>query len=137
MGFLAGPSYVGITKSGPLPKFIGVDDPTHHTRMSNVEPLLVNRVNTWRLRPEAGTVRATLDRHLTDESVAGEVAYFEGDGRTSTERPYGLAWLLCPATELHTWDDEQAFASSILQPESIFIISTFESCPCKSFAFFR
>jgi uncharacterized protein with NAD-binding domain and iron-sulfur cluster len=32
-----------------------IDDPTHPQRMDNVEPLLVNRVNTWRLRPEAGT----------------------------------------------------------------------------------
>lgn len=32
-----------------------VDDPEHPARMSNVEPLLVNRVNTWRLRPEART----------------------------------------------------------------------------------
>ena len=32
-----------------------VKDPTHPARMSNVEPLLVNRVNTWRLRPDAST----------------------------------------------------------------------------------
>lgn len=32
-----------------------VDDPKDPQRMSNVEPLLVNRVNTWRLRPNAGT----------------------------------------------------------------------------------
>lgn len=32
-----------------------IDDPKDPSRQSNVEPLLVNRVNTWRLRPEAGT----------------------------------------------------------------------------------
>jgi uncharacterized protein with NAD-binding domain and iron-sulfur cluster len=32
-----------------------VDDPDHPGRMADVEPLLVNRVNTWRLRPEAAT----------------------------------------------------------------------------------
>ncbi|NRB18581.1 MAG: FAD-dependent oxidoreductase [Rhodobacteraceae bacterium] len=32
-----------------------VNDPSDPGRMTNVEPLLVNRVNTWRLRPEAGT----------------------------------------------------------------------------------
>jgi len=40
--------------------------------------------------------------------IAGEMKYFKGEGRTSTERPYGLAWLLCLADELHTWEDEQA-----------------------------
>lgn len=32
-----------------------VNDPTDKARLSNVEPLLVNRVNTWRLRPDAVT----------------------------------------------------------------------------------
>lgn len=31
------------------------DDPSHPSRRSDVEPLLVNNANTWRLRPEAGT----------------------------------------------------------------------------------
>lgn len=32
-----------------------IDDPNDPTRRDDVEPLLVNRVNTWRLRPDAGT----------------------------------------------------------------------------------
>ena len=36
----------------------------------------------------------------------GDAAYLAGEGRASYERPYGLAWLLCLAEELHTWDDE-------------------------------
>lgn len=32
-----------------------VEDPADPARNDNVEPLLVNRVNTWRLRPEAAT----------------------------------------------------------------------------------
>ncbi|MGB7243038.1 MAG: FAD-dependent oxidoreductase, partial [Sulfitobacter sp.] len=32
-----------------------IDDPNDPGRKLDVEPLLVNRVNTWRLRPEAGT----------------------------------------------------------------------------------
>lgn len=31
------------------------DDPSERGRMTDVEPLLVNRVNTWRLRPNAAT----------------------------------------------------------------------------------
>jgi uncharacterized protein with NAD-binding domain and iron-sulfur cluster len=33
-----------------------VDDPDDPTRQSNVEPLLINRINTWRLRPDAATL---------------------------------------------------------------------------------
>lgn len=56
----------------------------------------------------AATARAALDENFTEAKIAGELSYFKGEGRTSTERPYGLAWLLCLADELHTWDDEQA-----------------------------
>jgi len=64
-----------------------------------------------KLYPEAdfaATARAALDESFTEAKIAGELSYFKGEGRTSTERPYGLAWLLCLADELHTWDDEQA-----------------------------
>jgi hypothetical protein len=61
-----------------------------------------------RLRPGtelAGRARAALGRSLTPANIAGEVAYLEGEGRTSFERPYGLAWLLQLAAELREWDD--------------------------------
>ncbi len=64
-----------------------------------------------RLRPGtelAARARAALDRSLTPENVAGEVAYLEGEGRASFERPYGLAWLLQLAAELREWDDPVA-----------------------------
>ena len=37
-----------------------------------------------------------------------EVQYFEGKGRVSFERPYGLAWLLQLAAELRAWPDPEA-----------------------------
>jgi hypothetical protein len=64
-----------------------------------------------KLEPDAAfasEARAALDASFTESKIAAEVAYFMGEGRASTERPYGLAWLLCLADELHTWDDEQA-----------------------------
>src|SRR5262249_43494759 len=46
-----------------------------------------------------------------------EVAYLEGRGRTSFERPYGLAWLLKLASELRSWPDADARAwSAVLEP---------------------
>lgn len=64
-----------------------------------------------RLYPEAefaGAAREALQQSLTREALAAETAYFEGPGRTSFERPYGLAWLLQLAAELREWDDPQA-----------------------------
>lgn len=58
--------------------------------------------------PLAGKARAALDRSLTPENIAAEVRYLEGAGRTTFERPYGLAWLLQLAAELREWDDPQA-----------------------------
>jgi hypothetical protein len=63
------------------------------------------------LFPEAeftSAARAALARSLTPDNIAAEVAYLRGAGRTSFERPYGLAWLLQLAAELRAWDDPQA-----------------------------
>ncbi len=68
-------------------------------------------VRLARLFPDAAAAapaRAVLDRHLTRPRVAAEVAYMVAEGRTSWERPYGLAWLLQLAAELREWDDSQA-----------------------------
>jgi hypothetical protein len=64
-----------------------------------------------RTEPQAGYVaraRAALDRSLTPANIAGEVRYLETEGRTSFERPYGLAWLLQLAAELREWHDRDA-----------------------------
>ncbi|HEX9944873.1 MAG TPA: DUF2891 domain-containing protein [Thermoanaerobaculia bacterium] len=58
--------------------------------------------------PFAARARTALDRSLTAENLAAEVRYLEGAGRATFERPYGLAWLLQLAAELHEWDDPQA-----------------------------
>ena len=64
-----------------------------------------------RLFPEAAFARdaiQALERSLTAENIGGEVAYLRGDGRQSFERPYGFAWLLQLAKELHEWNGSQA-----------------------------
>ncbi len=64
-----------------------------------------------RLHPDAAfsaAARAALDRSLKPANIAGEVAYLEGEGRASFERPYGLAWLLQLGAELRRWKDPQA-----------------------------
>ena len=58
--------------------------------------------------PFAGAGKQALARSLTEENIRGEVAYLEGEGRQSFERPYGLAWLLTLAHELREWDEPLA-----------------------------
>jgi hypothetical protein len=50
--------------------------------------------------PSSGRIRAALDKNLTGEHLAAELAYFESPGRGSFERPYGWGWLLALAAEL-------------------------------------
>lgn len=50
--------------------------------------------------PEA---RAALQQSLTAQNITQEVAYINGPGRASFERPYGLAWLLQLGLELREW----------------------------------
>ncbi len=66
-----------------------------------------------RLHPEAPfalLARGALAKSLTAENLATEAAYLGRKGRETFERPYGLAWLLALAHELHEWDDPQARA---------------------------
>lgn len=55
--------------------------------------------------PEA---RRALAKSITPENIAQEVRYLNAEGRTSFERPYGLAWFLQLVAELAEWDDIQA-----------------------------
>lgn len=52
--------------------------------------------------------RAALEQSLTSANIKQEVAYLNGKGRASFERPYGLAWLLQLCAELREWNDPLA-----------------------------
>ncbi len=56
----------------------------------------------------ANAARAALAVSLTPEKIGPELDYMRGQGRTSFERPYGLAWLMALAAELRSWNDPQA-----------------------------
>ena len=45
-------------------------------------------------------IAAALTANFAGEKIAGELAYFRGDGRAAFERPYGIAWFLQLTTEL-------------------------------------
>ena len=74
--------------------------------------LLVRLLRRYPDLPEADQARAVLAKHLTATNLQAEADYFAQKNRQSFERPYGWAWLLKLAEELHRWDDPDARAWS-------------------------
>jgi hypothetical protein len=70
--------------------------------------LLVRLTRLFPKAPFAGDARRALALSLTAANIAEETKYLNASGRTSFERPYGLAWLLQLAAELKEWDDPDA-----------------------------
>jgi hypothetical protein len=79
--------------------------------------LLARLVRTFPAAPFAGPALAALKANITPANIAGEVAYLNGKGRETFERPYGLAWLLQLAAELREMQTPEAAAlASALKP---------------------
>jgi len=66
--------------------------------------MLVHLLKRFKL-PEAGKIRELLRLNLTADHLQAEADYLSEPNRQSFERPYGWAWLLKLAEELHGWDD--------------------------------
>jgi len=62
--------------------------------------------------PEAAAIRDHFDRTFTSDKVAGELAYLARPTSGGFERPYGWAWLLMLAAELHRHDTPEGLAWS-------------------------
>ncbi len=74
----------------------------------------------------ADQIREYLKTTITPENVRVEVAYFNRPHSDTWERPYGWAWLLQLATELHQWDDPLAEElEETLQPLTDRIVQLF------------
>jgi hypothetical protein len=58
--------------------------------------------------PEKKATRDVLAAHLTAKNLQAEADYFDRSNTQSFERPYGWAWLLKLAEELHSWDAADA-----------------------------
>jgi len=65
--------------------------------------------------PSRFAVDALFDRHFAPDAIAAELAYLARPDGGSFERPYGWAWLLKLAAELHDAPDS-AHWSAALQP---------------------
>jgi hypothetical protein len=84
-------------------------------------------VRGLRLAPahaQAAAARAHLEARLSDANLAAELAYFQGRGRASFERPYGWGWLLKLAAEiaaLARHDPQAARWSAALAPLAAYL----------------
>jgi hypothetical protein len=83
------------------PAFYGCYD--WHSAVHN-HWLLARLARYFPASPFAPRMVEALRQSLTADNIRCEVAYFNGEGRQSFERPYGLAWLLQLAQELGEWE---------------------------------
>src|SRR5258708_37971204 len=70
--------------------------------------MLIRLTRTFPREPLGERVKYAVGRNLNADNLKREEEYFQGKGRESFERPYGLAWLLRLAAELFGWDDPDA-----------------------------
>jgi len=78
--------------------------------------------------PLAPQIRAALDRNLTAEKLATELAYFQAPDRGSFERPYGWGWLLALAAETRaTRDPSSRRWAAAIRPLEKFISRSFQT----------
>ncbi|MFB6234396.1 MAG: DUF2891 domain-containing protein [Halopenitus sp.] len=67
---------------------------------------LIRQLRLFEDHPNRSDIVESIDERLTPENIEREVAYFEEHG--SFEKPYGWAWLLQLAAEIHLWESERA-----------------------------
>lgn len=76
-----------------------------------------------------GTIRNTLEEHITKENVATELAFFRDENNLNFERTYGWAWLFILQKELLSWTEDaqaQAWAEN-LKPLADELVAKYEA----------
>jgi hypothetical protein len=68
--------------------------------------MLVRLVLLFPELPERAEIEKAMRENLTEQNMRAEAAYFRAPGREFFERPYGWAWLLKLAQEMHAFDRE-------------------------------
>ncbi len=84
------------------------------------------------LRP---AIETALSQSFTADNIAGELAYYTAKGRSSFERPYGIAWLLQLVAELDESPDPvlQAWRETLRPLETEIVTRTTEWLPKLSY----
>ncbi len=67
--------------------------------------MLIRLLKSYPDLPEAGKIRAALNRNITAANIEVETKYLALPDQKSFERTYGWAWLLKLVEELYNWDD--------------------------------
>ena len=89
--------------------------------------MLVKLLKKFPDSPDAAQIKEALSKNLRPENIAVEVQFFLDSNNRTFERPYGWAWLLKLAEELHTWDHPLAREwESALQPLTNLIVSNYQ-----------
>ena len=70
--------------------------------------MLIRLLKIFPNLPEAGAMRAALNKTITKENIINEVKYFDMPLTASWERTYGWAWILKLDEELFSWNDADA-----------------------------
>ena len=70
--------------------------------------MLIRLLKLFPNLPEAGVMRAALNKTITKENIINEVKYFDMPLTSSWERTYGWAWILKLDEELFSWNDADA-----------------------------
>jgi hypothetical protein len=85
--------------------------------------------------PEAAQIRAVIDAHFTDAHVAAETAYLDRPAARGFERPYGWAWLLALAGQLHSMqsDDGKRWARTLQPLADAFVARFVEFLPKSTY----
>jgi len=78
--------------------------------------LLATIERRFRKSTSGARIRELFDRQLTEAHVGAELAYLDQPMRAGFERPYGWAWLLMLAAELHRGGEHSLRWSQALAP---------------------
>jgi hypothetical protein len=88
--------------------------------------MLVRLLRVFPNLPEKKRILAALGENLSAKNLRAEADYFARPSAKSFERPYGWAWLLKLAEELHGWDSPEGRAwSKNLKPLADVIVERY------------
>jgi Protein of unknown function (DUF2891) len=88
--------------------------------------MLVRLLRTFPRLPDNVEIRKVLATNLSAGNLRAEADSFKRANAQSFERPYGWAWLLKLAEELHSWDDPDAKAwEKNLQPLTDVVVARY------------
>jgi hypothetical protein len=85
--------------------------------------LVLRLIDRYPDLPEAARITAVVDAQFTEQNVAGELAYLNLEHNRGFERPYGWAWLLALAGQLHAMrsPDAARWATTLAPLAELFV----------------